>query len=111
MPVGVPVTAFWGVSDRRVTRDMVAAWRRFVVGGDGWDGGLVSSMPSGTVESCRSAAGVHANSSANGGERRHAAQFELVEVAGNHLFPLQPAARAAWFKSIISRLQSYSITN
>lgn len=109
-PVGAPITAFWARRDRRVTRDMVSGWRRFAAAG----------APSfcGCGASCAAAASTDA---ADGGDYRSAAsppilssssasQFELLEVDGNHLFPLAPDAKRAWFGHITARLDSLVIS-
>lgn len=38
-------------------------------------------------------------------------EFELVTVEGNHLFPLQPGAKAAWLGRIARALGALPVLN
>ena len=60
-PFSLPITAFWGRRDRRITSDMVHGWRRFT-----------------------------------------AAEFQCHCIEGNHLWPQDRDAKAAWLTEVVN---------
>lgn len=66
-PFAFPICSFYGTMDRRVTKDMVAAWHRFTTGA-----------------------------------------FSCAAIEGNHLWPLEKAAKMAWLQVIVAQLSDLS---
>lgn len=97
-PFAFPLTAFWGTSDRRIKQRMVQVCGR--VGGAMLWLLAVCSPPdvhSPPVPPCSLPA-------TQGWSRFTTSAFELHQVEGHHLWPLEKGSKAAWLAVIAEQL-------